>query len=76
MARQLVPELSTPQGEPPDGTGTVEDTEPCPLCEFEAVDTSSIYIHLQTSHRKSRIARAVLADRSGTQPHRSSSQYR
>lgn len=34
----------------------------CPLCEFESVHSRGIYVHLQTSHRKSTLATALLED--------------
>jgi hypothetical protein len=34
----------------------------CPLCEFETAHSQGIYLHLQTSHRKSTLATALLED--------------
>lgn len=31
----------------------------CPLCEFSADGENGIYVHLQTSHRKSALSRLV-----------------
>lgn len=31
----------------------------CPLCEFSADGENGIYVHLQTSHRKSTLSRFV-----------------
>lgn len=54
MARQLAPEVPKADGE------LTGEGEQCPLCEFEAVEESTVYVHLQTCHRKSQIAKAVL----------------
>lgn len=35
----------------------------CPLCEFDAGERTNLYIHLQTSHRKSRLATVILEER-------------
>jgi hypothetical protein len=32
----------------------------CPLCGLSATDETEVYVHLQTGHRKSHIARAVV----------------
>lgn len=37
-----------------------ETTQCCPLCALEAPDSDTIYVHLQTSHRKSSLATALL----------------
>lgn len=34
----------------------------CPICEFDAGTQTDVYVHLQTSHRKSRLATALLED--------------
>lgn len=39
-----------------------EGTHTCPICGYAADRQNRIYVHLQTSHRKSAIARAVLDD--------------
>ncbi len=36
----------------------------CPLCEFKTAHSRGIYLHLQTSHRKSTLATALLEDTS------------
>lgn len=43
-----------------DGNGAVAAT--CPLCGLAADDDSLVYVHLQTGHRKSAMARALLGD--------------
>ena len=60
MARQLAPEVPTADGERPTETQRNDASEVCPLCTFAADTESSVYVHLQTCHRKSQIARAVL----------------
>lgn len=37
----------------------------CPLCQFVGTAESDVYVHLQTRHRKSTIAEAVVK---GTEP--------
>ncbi len=44
---------------------TTDGGHACPLCGFSAAEETSVYAHLQTSHRKSVIARAVLEDPGG-----------
>ncbi|MXR52424.1 hypothetical protein GRX03_12515 [Halovenus sp. WSH3] len=34
----------------------------CPICEFGAEERDDVYVHLQTSHRKSRLAAVVLEE--------------
>jgi hypothetical protein len=37
----------------------------CPFCEFDTADETAVYVHLQTSHRKSTLAAALLDDAPG-----------
>lgn len=60
MAQSLVPDrIATGRREPaPD-----EETDhryACPLCGIETDDHTGVYVHLQTSHRKSALARELL----------------
>lgn len=51
----------------PADSSTSDDADPlqrtCPLCEFATTEENGIYLHLQTSHRKSAISRIVIGHR-------------
>ncbi len=38
----------------------LEHEPTCPLCEFSGETTMSVYRHLQVSHRKSELSKALL----------------
>lgn len=59
MSKQKVPAVAVDE---PAESRTCEANATCPLCSFVGTDESDIYVHLQTSHRKSTIATAVLED--------------
>lgn len=46
----------------PDSQSSSETTaqDSCPLCGFAAEDHTDLYVHLQTTHRKSTLATALL----------------
>jgi len=39
---------------------TTDGSYTCPLCGLSATDETAVYVHLQTGHRKSHIARVVV----------------
>lgn len=41
------------------GAPPVSGQRTCPLCEFSADGENAIYVHLQTSHRKSSLSKFV-----------------
>jgi len=60
LVRNRIDTHCTPDGTPErDGTGA-ETTYLCPLCGGSTGASSDLYVHLQTSHRKSALAGMVL----------------
>lgn len=59
MSQEFVPrrEISTASEGP---TNRVSERHDCPLCEFAAGEQSIVYVHLQTNHRKSTLAKSLL----------------
>ena len=56
MSRGVIP-ASTDQEQPARET---DEVPACPLCDFDATEQTDIYVHLQTAHRKSTLATAIL----------------
>ena len=57
MSDQKVPAVAA--DEPADAHVSPANTD-CPICSYVGADESDVYVHLQTSHRKSTIAAAVV----------------
>lgn len=58
MSQEFVPR--TTGGDRSGSTDRVSERHDCPLCEFAAREQSSVYVHLQTNHRKSTLAKSLL----------------
>lgn len=61
MSRGATP-ASPEQTETESRVSETDQQRVCPLCEFDAGDRTDLYTHLQTSHRKSTLATAILDD--------------
>lgn len=59
MSRGAIPEA--PEQRATEGSET-DRLRGCPLCEFVSEEQADIYVHLQTGHRKSTLATAILDD--------------
>lgn len=55
MSRTIAPAESATETEQ-----NAEISQSCPLCPFEGPDINAVYVHLQTSHRKSSLAADLL----------------
>lgn len=63
MSRGAIPE--TPEQRETEGAES-DRSRGCPLCGYVSEEQTDIYVHLQTAHRKSTLATAILDDTTET----------